>query len=211
MSPRFLSSLFLLAITTGCADLSTGRSYLTEMEQDDAHFFSPRKDFPVLAGDSGQDWMSESERKRRTPASQDDIMEDRTSRALKAELRQLEGLQSEDSLELYNQYKHLLSGISGKIFFLKLPPRERKDYLMTKGLLAQRGPASETPFDKLAPRASHDIFLGMNKNEVLASMGKPFKVEVAGNPRNENERWLYRFSSRSKYIYFESGRVEGWE
>jgi hypothetical protein len=211
MSQQILSTFLIALFLTGCAEFSTGRSYLTEMEQDDAHFFSPREDFPVMAGDSGQDWISESERKRRTPASHDDLLEDRTSQALKSELRQLEGLQSEESLELYNQHKHLLAGTSGKIYFLKLPPQDRKDYLSSKGILSEKRLASETPFDRLTSRRNNDVYLGMNKNEVLASMGKPVKVEVAGNPRNENERWLYRFNSRSKFIYFESGRVEGWE
>ena len=42
-------------------------------------------------------------------------------------------------------------------------------------------------------------------------MGKPMRVEIAGNPRYENERWLYRMNGASKYIYFESGQVQGWE
>ena len=58
---------------------------------------------------------------------------------------------------------------------------------------------------------SNDVSLGMNKNDVLESMGRPLQVEIAGNPRNENERWLYDLNGASKYIYFEAGEVQGWE
>jgi hypothetical protein len=51
----------------------------------------------------------------------------------------------------------------------------------------------------------------MKKGQVMASIGRPSKVEVAGNPQDENERWLYHMNGASKYIYFESGEVQGWE
>jgi hypothetical protein len=211
MSFSLYCSLGLLLLTTGCAEFSTGRSYLSEMDHDDSRFFSPRDDFPVVAGDSGRDWISTKERRQRTPASVEDGLEDRASRALKTELRELEGLQSEDSLALYQEHKHLLSGTSHKIYFLKLPPNERRDYLASRGLLSEKKSALEIPWKRASSRKVNDVYLGMNKSEVLASMGKPVKVEIAGNPRNENERWLYHFNSQSKFIYFESGRVEGWE
>jgi hypothetical protein len=45
----------------------------------------------------------------------------------------------------------------------------------------------------------------------MNTFGRPTRVEVAGNPSYENERWLYSVNGATKYIYFESGRVEGWE
>ncbi len=51
----------------------------------------------------------------------------------------------------------------------------------------------------------------MSKNDIVASLGKPARVEIAGNPSYENERWVYQFNGSSKYIYFESGVVQGWE
>lgn len=204
--------LYLALLTlTSCADLHIGRSYLSEMEHDDSTFFSPREDFPIVAGDSGRYWLSDQERKQRTPASSDEQFEDLKTLHLKKELRDLEGLQSEENLALYEQYRKNLSTISEKIFFLKLPPYERKDYLEARGFIsAPKGPTYSVQERMFAVR-NQDVVLGMRKDEVLSSIGKPLRVEVAGNPRNENERWLYRMNGASKYIYFESGEVQGWE
>jgi hypothetical protein len=51
----------------------------------------------------------------------------------------------------------------------------------------------------------------MSKTQVLQSWGEPARVDIAGNPSNENERWLYSMNGASKYIYFEAGEVQGWE
>ena len=51
----------------------------------------------------------------------------------------------------------------------------------------------------------------MNKTQVLTTLGQPQRVEIAGNPRFENVRWLYAEQGSPKYIYFESGLVGGWE
>ena len=52
---------------------------------------------------------------------------------------------------------------------------------------------------------------GMSKSDVMNNWGEPRRVEIAGNPSFENERWLYSVNGATKYIYFESGRVQGWE
>lgn len=211
MSARFLI-LFSLFAFTGCAELYTGRSYLSEMEQDDSRFFNPRQDFPIVAGDSGRDWMSESERRQRTPASTEDVSENMASRALKSELRTLEGMQTEESLEMYQSHLKSLPTVSDRIYFLKLPQHERRDYLISRGAIEEAKRPTFPEYQQRKPGGrSSDVLLGMNKEDVLASLGKPMRVEVAGNPRNENERWLYRMNGYQKYIYFESGRVEGWE
>lgn len=64
-----------------------------------------------------------------------------------------------------------------------------------------------------------NIRLGMNKRWVKRSMGSPKHVEVAGNPKYGNERWVYERSVPTmdgyykewKVIYFEGGSVVGWE
>jgi hypothetical protein len=210
MSVRFFMLSFVLFLLTGCAELYTGRSFMAEMGQEDTSFFNPKEDFPVVAGDTGRDWMSESERRNRTPASESDLAQDRTSQVLKSELRGLENMQSEDDMEYYQAHLKSLPTVSDRIYFLRLPHYERKAYLTSRGAI-EEPKHSETPFERLSPRRNNDVLMGMRKNDVLASLGKPMRVEIAGNPRNENERWLYRMNGNQKYIYFESGRVEGWE
>lgn len=211
MSFKLIHFSLLIIFSVGCADLNIGRSYLSEMEHDDSHYFNPREDFPVVAGDSGRDWMSDSERRERTPASEHDIAEDQTTRVLKNELRQLESLQTEENLEFYNTHKKALGSTSSRIYFLKLPASERKEYLMTRGIIGEPRSMASTVHERMSAIRHKDILLGMSKQDVLTSWGKPERVDVAGNPRNENERWLYRMAQGPKYIYFESGEVQGWE
>lgn len=68
--------------------------------------------------------------------------------------------------------------------------------------------------------ASDDpVRLGMQKTKVQLHMGQPTFVEVAGNPKYGNERWIYERSiptmdgyyTEKKVIYFEAGSVVGWE
>jgi hypothetical protein len=202
------------------------------MEEEDYTFFNPREDFPVVSGDNGRDWISEGDRIRRTPASDVFMAEEKSIRALRSELRELEYRQSDDDLDLYNAHKDKFGSASEKIFFLNLPIKERRDYLVDRGFLTSQTPKTRkslpSPSDKVLVSGidssfsssvlndpfivrSQDVTLGMNKSDVLESMGRPLQVEIAGNPRNENERWLYDLNGASKYIYFEAGEVQGWE
>lgn len=72
---------------------------------------------------------------------------------------------------------------------------------------------------KRKPSGSDHLHLGMAKNGVQRSLGIPTQVEVAGNPKYENERWIYEtqvptlegYYSERRVIYFENGTVVGWE
>jgi hypothetical protein len=209
MPVRSLFTFIFLLMQVSCAQLYTGRSYLSEMENEDSSFYNPNEDFPIVAGDTGRDWMSEGERKRRTPASEDDLAEDRMKRALRSELSSLESMQAEEDQEFYETHKEKLGSMSQRIYFLKLLPNERQEYLSSRGIT--KSSRTQTAFEKMSSNRTNDVVLGMQKNDVLASLGKPLRVEVAGNPRNENERWLYKLNGASKFIYFESGEVLGWE
>jgi hypothetical protein len=200
-----------MLLPVGCSQFQTGRSFLTEMENDDSSFFNPKKDFPIVAGDTGRYWESEKERRSRTPQSEFDLAEDQSTRALKHELRELESGQSEEGQEFYDKHKHQLATTSEKIYFLKLPQSERREYLMSRGFIEEPKAPSYTPREKLFAVRQQDVLLGMKKNDVMDSWGKPARVEIAGNPQNENERWLYKTNGASKYIYFESGEVQGWD
>lgn len=207
MSARFLFSISILFSLTSCADLQLGRNFMAAMEQDDSSFFHPEKDFPVVAGDKA--WSEDTP--SRGPASGEEQMNDRASRALRAELRSLESAESDESASLYSEYKDKMRSTSERIYFLKLPPYERKEYLMTRGFIKEPEKQMFAPHERIFAIRKNDVLMGMTKLDVMESLGKPLRVEVAGNPRNENERWLYRLQGQQKYIYFESGKVGGWE
>ena len=208
MSSHYFSLLILLCSITSCAQFDTGRTFLAEMEDDDSHFFNPSEDFPVVAGDTGTIGNSEKEQLRRTPPSEVDMLAVRTNRVLMQELKDLESSLSEKNLKIYERHRHQLTTISEKIYFLKLPIHDRHEYLMARGFISE--PKSKEHSRYLSSR-NQGLVPGMSKNAIVASLGKPAKVEVAGNPQNENERWLYRHNGAPKYIYFEAGQVQGWE
>ncbi len=65
---------------------------------------------------------------------------------------------------------------------------------------------------------THDLTLGMRREEVVSAWGQPHEVESAGGFESGNERWLYGEGLSAHYgtrpvrlVYFEAGRVAGWE
>ena len=200
----------LLLTTMSCTQMLNHRDYLSEMDQEDATFYQPYRDFPVVAGDTGRTWESDSERRMRTPASEDEGRDDRQSAFLKQELRRLESKQSDSAFELYDKYKSQMTTTSQKIYFLKLPLYERNDYLLSRGFIKTESEQTTNRFEGRREK-KNQINLGMTKSDVMNNLGSPSRVEVAGNPTLENERWLYSHNGASSYIYFESGHVEGWE
>lgn len=206
-----IPSVVIFSCLTGCAGFSTGRSFLTESNDSySSSFFDPREDFPVMAGDSGELGRSEEYFSDHQPKTREEMERDRTTMILERELAQLQNEQSESNAELYNLHKHKFKSTSEKIFFLKLPQSERRDFLVAKGIMKEPKHPQLAPFLKQAIRHS-DVMMGMSKDDVVDSWGRPSRVEVAGNPSYENERWAYNVNGATKYIYFESGKVDGWE
>ncbi len=210
MKMKMTFGLMTLMFSSVSCTMMPHRDYLSEMEHEESSFYRPNEDFPVIGGDTGKISESRSERRRRTPASAYDRRDQLTRDYLHDELRALESRQPEGSIELYEKYKNQLGSNSEKIYFLKLPVYERKDYLLSKGLIKTEA-RSYLETDEQFEQRQGQVMLGMNKDDVMGTLGKPARVEVAGNPSFENERWLYQRNGASKYIYFESGRVEGWD
>ncbi len=205
-----LTVFFLLTLNQSCTQMMPHRDYLSEMDYDDSGYYRPNEDFPVMVGDTGKVGESKFERRRRTPASEFERQDRQGEKYLQAELRDLEGRQTEEQFELYDKYRAQLGSVSEKIYFLKLPVYERKEYLLSKGLIKTEPRTYFQSEQQLAQR-NNSVSLGMSKSDVMSSIGEPQRIEVAGNPSYENERWVYGRNGASKYIYFESGRVEGWE
>lgn len=73
--------------------------------------------------------------------------------------------------------------------------------------------------DREIKNTNYSLRIGMEKNRVKRSLGSPQQVEVAGNPKYENERWIYEtkvptldgYYEEKQVIYFEGGNVVGWE
>lgn len=119
--------------------------------------------------------------------------------------------------EQYFKHRPLMRNDSERLDFLSLPTFEaRQRWLNARGMSLSNPNYSN---DELKAIEANDIVLGMTKQAVKESWGEPELVEVAGNPIYGNERWKYLqevsspegYQTEARVIYFESGRVAGWE
>ncbi len=119
------------------------------------------------------------------------------------------------------QYYNVRSGLGtdqDRIIFLSLPTFEsRARWAQQRGL----GLDSDEIFSEAIAKTidANDIALGMSQKAVMQSWGDPDAVEVAGNALFGFERWKYNryvsgdegYQKEMRVVYFEGGRVVGWE
>jgi hypothetical protein len=182
------------------------------MDTPESEYMVAGKNFDVTPGDTGSHPYQRKEMMSRTPDRDEDYPEWSEKRKIQKELRsKISGL-NEEQQRWFRRNEHLFGSDSQKVYFLGLSQAERDEYLdsihakkLSQG--AVRKPASKFRY---SPRASREIFLGMPKSQVTSLWGQPHRVDVAGDPRYENERWTFYENGQRKFIYFTKGRVEGW-
>ncbi len=212
----FVGLLCLIFLLSGCAALLQDRSFSQQMNNNNEDsLFSPGKDFPVSSGDTGKQYLSRDEIKSRTPASKYEQAESREHQSIQEELAEMEGNLTPEENERYERVKGQFVADSERIYFLRLSPSERQNYLRTLGIQAanvapDRPTYSALTYIRSYQRTSREIYLGMDKDQVIDRWGRPDQVEIAGNPREGNERWTFFDNGQSKRIFFEGGRVQGW-
>ncbi len=212
MSFKFALTLSMLCLLSGCAEFMQNRSFIDEMDEQSDDLFVANKDFDTVAGDSGNAYRSRDEIMGRTPASASEMADRAEQRSILTELRDKESTLTPYQQNLYRVAGQYMQTPSEKIYFLNLSDAEKVDYLDSRSFNSYntnrakdgRGLAS------LQPVYSSTLSLGMSKDDVVQSWGRPARIDIAGNPVNENERWAFYGNGGVRYIYFESGRVEGW-
>lgn len=126
-------------------------------------------------------------------------------------------LEGKREREQYYKNKPFIRTDRERLEFLQLDSFEaRNRWLNAKGILASTN--THAP-EVQALIEQNDIALGMTKQAVRDSWGEPELVEVAGNPIYGNERWHYAgqtsstegYRTQNRLVYFEAGRVAGWE
>lgn len=136
----------------------------------------------------------------------------------KVQLRRLEGsLQTRREREQYSKVLPWLETDREKIDFLSLSSLEERQNWINKKEIWSRPNSSSSRFQNIIE--SGDISVGMAMDHVRRSWGEPTSVEVSGNPLYQNQRWAYvkqvsgpdGFRQEKRLIYFEGGRVVGWE
>lgn len=133
-------------------------------------------------------------------------------------VRELERtLNSRKEKEQYSKILPWLKNDEEKISFLSVPSLEGRQQWINSHHVWDRSQAPQAQMKDLIE--TQDIAVGMPQEYVKKSWGEPMAVEVSGNPIYKNERWKYqRFSStpegyrkETRFVYFEGGRVVGWE
>lgn len=213
MKKLFIKALFLSLVSifiAGCAAFSPDRSYIEEMERENEAFYNPGTDFPVVSGDSGEVGRSREEINKRTPASARAKKLKAESASIAEELRSKEENLEEEEQVVYGQHKKYLDTDSDKLYYLSLTPAERKTYINTR--INDIKDEAEQKRNLVRRHSVHgsEIFLGMDKSDVVSLWGKPARIEIAGNPANQNERWSFVEDGSVKQVYFEEGKVHGW-
>ncbi len=212
MPNRMALVLMMMTMFSGCAELLQNRSFVEEMDNQPDEMFVAGRDFPTVAGDSGSAYRSREEIGSRTPASEVEMAQRAEERSIYTELRDKEAALTPYQHSLYRVAEQYMETPSEKIYFLNLSDSEKVEYLDSRNfksysanhMKGARGLAS------LQPVYSQTLNMGMSKDDVIQSWGRPSRVDIAGNPANENERWAFYGNGAVRYIYFEGGRVEGW-
>jgi hypothetical protein len=199
---KYLSHVFFISVLSSCS-LIPERSFYEQMEEDKfGAMFAPSRDFRVVSGDYGYMYREQDEMLARTPASahQREMMQFQDS--FEQELHALTAKLSEEELHHYAQNQKHLANTSEKIYFLRLSGlRERNTYLISKGV---------KPRYEQGQMRAQDVTLGMSKQDVERIWGQPVRIDIAGDPQYQNERWAFQVGNSYRYVYFEGGRVEGW-
>lgn len=208
----------------------TNRTFIDEMDREDGEYWVPGQDFQVTAGDSGQAYRSRGEINRRTPAVGMNKRTYEEEESIRRELIRRENALTEREFSQYREAQSSFTTDSERIYYLSLSPYERELYLQSKdgnaadSYSSGRAPASfgdmnypkshqMNTLDLIAPAVPEygpEINVGMAKDQVLEMWGRPARVDVAGDPRYQNERWSFYQNGQMKTVYFENGQVQGW-
>lgn len=135
-----------------------------------------------------------------------------------ARLKSLENrIVSSKELEQYSKALPYMKAEDERIKFLELGGfEERQEWLRSQDFPSR---PTETQAEMKDLVDTQDIALGMPQTLVKRSWGEPESIEVSGNPQFRNERWRYNtyvstpdgYRTEKKIVYFEAGKVTGWE
>ncbi len=136
----------------------------------------------------------------------------------KLRLKQLENrISGKRELEQYSRSLPWFNDDQEKIHFLDIEGYEPRQEWLNAQDFGTRAKKVAAQMQEIIE--AQDIALGMPENLVKRSWGEPSEIEVSGSPQFHNQRWKYQkfvstqegYKSERKTVYFEAGRVVGWE
>lgn len=203
--------VLFLWMVGGCSILDS-RTFKEQMNDNTDGFFIPGKRFPMAVGDKGKAYRSAADIKRRTPLSRSERKNMVWQRSLEDELYKKERALGPKEYQDYRESLLYLNHISEKIYYLNLSARERGKYIESKRFKEHkhREKSSGISLLKMREFGRDEIRPGMDKKTVLKKWGRPVRVDIAGDPARQNERWSFYYGGQWRQIYFEGGLVQGW-
>lgn len=136
----------------------------------------------------------------------------------KVNLKRLENAISTDrELEQYSKALPYFKSDEEKVEFLAKETFEERQRFLQERKFPTRAQTLTSELSELVE--AQDIAIGMPSSLVRKSWGEPTRIEVSGNPKFKNERWIYHkyistpdgYKPETKLVFFEGGRVVGWE
>lgn len=187
------------------------RDFAREMDplRVDDPMFIPNHDFAVVPGDDGRYYRNHDEINSRTPASNRMQVQSLYTQSLKRELQKLEAQLDDEQYQNYTKIRNELGDDSEKIYYLRLKQSQKSEYLAIRNIEAPHYYNYTDQETKMA-HWGREIVLGMSKNQVIQSWGRPDRKDFSGDSRYQNERWAYSQNGTVRYIYFQGGKVGGW-
>lgn len=147
-----------------------------------------------------------------------DDNDERQNLSQKTKLKQMENsLTSKKEIDQYSKSLPFFNTTQERLDFLNQPGFEARQKWLSEKKFYQRSNLVQSDMKDLVE--AQDIAIGMPQNLVRKSWGEPERIDVSGNPDFRNERWLYHrqistpdgFKTEKKFVYFEGGKVIGWE
>lgn len=126
-------------------------------------------------------------------------------------------MKSQREKELYSKLLPWFLDEDEKLEFLSLPRLTEKQEWATEKRIWNRNKNPSNEMKSLMQ--NQDIAIGMPMDYVQKSWGDPILKEVSGNPLFKNQKWRYArsvstqegFKQEKRTVYFEGGKVVGWE
>lgn len=125
-----------------------------------------------------------------------------------------------DTMKERIQYSKVLPYFNNdqeKSDFLSIPSIEGRQAFVNRNKIMSRAKTKSKDFIDAVD--AQDIVIGMTQDLVKKSWGEPESVEYSGHPVYKNEKWRYirdvpttqGYKRERRYVYFEGGKVVGWE
>ncbi|MBL7545457.1 MAG: hypothetical protein JNL11_16685 [Bdellovibrionaceae bacterium] len=161
---------------------------------------------------------SHIERRQQMETTQLDVSAETSPMLSKHKVRDLEkGLVTQQDKALYSKLLPWFHSDEEKLSFLRNSDYEEKQKWVIKSKILNRSSELASRYKRLID--SQDIAIGMPNEIVKRSWGDPLNVETSGNVLYKNEKWRYSrtvstpdgFKQEKRIVYFEGGRVVGWE